>query len=231
MWQSSVRISHIETYGENASVMTIARQAMQGNYFGVIPCDSIFFFPEKHIRAKILAAYPEIAAVSIFRNDFSSISIKTDNRAPIARWCGSALATSSPASDCYLFDAKGFIFATTSTISPLNSFAVYEPLPQANAPIGLTLPNAEKLPAVFDFARQLSAFGSPVSKIVLRGDEIDDYVGSSTRVTYLLGDEQNAFTALASARANFNLADGSVEYVDLRFDGKIYLKKALGTRH
>ena len=46
-----------------------------------------------------------------------------------------------------------------------------------------------------------------------------------TRVTYVLGDEQNAFTALTSARDDLNLADGSLEYVDLRFDGKVYLKK------
>ena len=48
---------------------------------------------------------------------------------------------------------------------------------------------------------------------------------SGTRITYVLGDEQNAFAALSSAQSDFNLSDGSVDYVDLRFDGKMYLKK------
>lgn len=127
---------------------------------------------------------------------------------------------------CYFFDANGFIYATTSSAQPVNPFIVYEPLASSNgSPIGSTLPNADKLPAAFDFARQLAVFGSPVSSLVFRGDEVDAYLASGTRVTYILGDENNAFTALTSARADFNLADGSVEYVDLRFSGRIYLKK------
>jgi hypothetical protein len=106
----------------------------------------------------------------------------------------------------------------------MNPFSIYEPLPQSN-PIGSTLQNADEFPSAFDFARQLSTLGSPVISIVFRGDEIDDYLASGTRVTYVLGDEQNAFTALVSAHSDTNLSDGSLEYVDLRFSGQIYIKK------
>ena len=78
---------------------------------------------------------------------------------------------------------------------------------------------------MFNFARQLDTLGSPVTKVVLRDDEVDDYLASGTRITYVLGHENIAFTALVSARGNMNLADGSLEYIDLRFDGKVYLKK------
>ncbi|MDO8566972.1 MAG: hypothetical protein Q7R58_02365, partial [bacterium] len=61
--------------------------------------------------------------------------------------------------------------------------------------------------------------------IVIHDGEVDNNLASGTRITYVLGREQDAFTALVSARENFNLADGSVDYVDLRFDGKVYLKK------
>jgi hypothetical protein len=88
-----------------------------------------------------------------------------------------------------------------------------------------TIAHAEKLSAAFDFARQLASLGSPVSSIVFRDDEVDEYLASGTRITYVLGYEQNAFTALKSARANLNLSDGSLLYVDLRFDGKVYLKR------
>lgn len=234
--QSAVRISDIQVFGADPSLSKIARAAIQGNYFGVIPRDSTFFFPAARIRTDIVTAYPDVAAVSIFRSGLTSLSIKVDNRVPIAQWCGSAgplQATSSPLSaGCYFFDASGFIYATTSSAQPLNRFVVYESLmaPVGNSvssssPIGSTLPNADTLPAAFDFARQLATFGSPVVSIVFSADEVDDYLASGTRVTYVLGNEENAFTALTSARANFNLADGSVEYVDLRFGGKIYLKK------
>lgn len=239
LWQSSVRISRVQIFGADESLSLYATQAMQGSYLGSIPRDSIFFFPEGRIRADLLAAHPEISAVSIFRNGFTGLSIKINKRVPIARWCGSGAeksdfrATSSKsdflAPQCYFFDAKGFIYMPVSTAigssTPLNSFMVYESFANESSPIGATLPNATDLPSAFDFARQLSTLGSPVISISFRNDEVDDYLASGTRITYVLGDEQNAFTALMSARSNLNLTDGSLEYVDVRFDGKVYSKK------
>jgi hypothetical protein len=238
LWQSSVRISRIQIFGADESLSSFATQTMRGSYLGIIPRDSIFFFPEARIRTDILATHPEIAAVSIFRNGFTGLSIKINKRVPIARWCGAS--PDAALDNCYLFDAKGFIYMTevptttdgTSPSSPVNSFMVYESFAHESAPIGATLPNAVDLPSAFDFARQIATLGSPVVSISFRGDEVDDYLASlvgseerGTRITYLLGDEQNAFTALVSALANLNLADGSLDYVDVRFDGKVYSKK------
>lgn len=229
--QSSVRISRVVIYGADQSLAAIATGAMQGDYFGIIPRDSVFFVPESRIRGAIMAADQSIAAVSIFREGLSDLSVKVDYRVPIARWCGatppSVASSTEPqnAAECDVFDADGFVYASTTTDTPLNDFVLYEPLEDGVTPIGATLPRASQLPPAFDFARQLASFGSPVASIVVRDDEIDDYLASGTRITYVLGNEENAFTALASARADFNLADGSIEYVDLRFPGRVYLKK------
>lgn len=226
--QSVTRISHVDIFGADQSFAEIAFREMQGNYLGIIPRDSTLFFPGSRIREDIIAAHLDIAAVSIFRNGLTGLSIKMNNRVPVARWCG---LTRSPQeaptsnTDCYFFDTNGFIYATTSAERPLNSFIVYGSLIDGNSPVGSTLTNAEKFPAAFDFARQLVMFGSHVSSVAFRNDEVDDYLESGTRITYVFGDEHNAFTALASARDNFNLADGSIEYVDLRFGRKMYLKK------
>ncbi len=210
-------------YGADASFADYAKHELQGNYLGIIPRDSIFFFPESRIRAAILAAHSDIAAVSIFRSGFTGISIKVDYRVPIARWCV------SPERECYLFDSNGFIYATTTDVQLVNSFIMYESFGEgrtfADSPMGETLPNADKFPAAFDFARKFRTLGSPVTSIVIRDYEVDDYLANGTRITYVLGHERDAFTALVSARMNMNLADGSIEYIDLRFDGKVYLKK------
>ncbi|MBI2025219.1 hypothetical protein HYT04_00310 [Candidatus Kaiserbacteria bacterium] len=221
--QNAVRISHIEV-SEDVSLSAYATRAMQGHYFGVIPRDSIFFFPEERIRADILASYNDIAAVSVSRNGFTGISIKADYRVPIARWCGDATRLNLVA-DCYVFDTDGFIYSTTTTTQPINSFVVYEALPADAEPVGSTLPFSKNFPAIFDFARQLSTLGSPVISVSIHDGEVDHVLASGTRVTYVLGRERDAFTALVSARDNINLANGSVDYVDLRFDGKVYLKK------
>lgn len=224
--QSSVRISRVEIFGADPSLAAYATNAMLGRYLGIIPRDSAFFFPEEKIRSGILADHPGIAAVSIFRNGLTGISIKTNDRTPIARWCGLS-PTDGAKEYCYIFDSSGYIFATaSSSTQTVNSFTLYSALAgDVSEPFRATIAGAEKLPHVFDLARQLDTFGSPAARVVIRGDEVDDYLGSGTRVTYVLGQEQSTFTALVSARDKFNLADGSVDYVDLRFGGKVYLKK------
>ncbi|MFA5942525.1 MAG: hypothetical protein WC798_02530 [Candidatus Paceibacterota bacterium] len=233
LWQSQLRISHVQIFGlppdRQAQAAEYVTQAMQGSYGNAIPRDSILFFSATRIRNDLLAAHPEIAAVSIFRKGLTGLSIKIDTRVPVARWCGLA-PTKGVEEYCYFFDAKGYIFAAAATTTQtINPFMVYAPLVgETLEPLRATMVNADKLPSAFDFARQLATFGSPVERIIFRGEEVDDLLVSGARVTYLLGDEQNAFTALVSARENFNLADGSIDYVDLRFGSKVYVKKKSG---
>lgn len=235
LWRQSVRISRVTIYGADQSLAGLAAAEMAGSYFNIAPRDSTFLFPARRIRTSILQAHIDIAAVSIFRNGFTGLSIKLDYRVPIARWCGLA-PSEGVAEYCYLFDANGFIFSAASsgdggvrsaTSSPtVNNFTLYAPLAgEALEPLRASIAHAEKLPAVFDFARELTTRGSPVDSVVFRDDEVDLRLKSGTRVTYVLGHEQDAFTALASAKSNVDLADGSIEYVDLRFDGKVYVKK------
>ena len=235
LWQNTVRISRVEILNADPSFISYATNAMQGNYFGIIPRDSTFFFPEERIRADILASHNDIAAVSILRNSFTGISIKVDYRVPIARWCGDVTRFNLEDSDlrlnlvtsCYVFDANGVIFsAYATTTQTINTFRLYAPLfGDTLEPLRATILYAEKLPAVFDFARQLSTFGSPVISVVIHNDEVNNNLENGTRITYVIGHEQDAFTALVSARDKFNLADGSVDYIDLRFDGKVYVKR------
>lgn len=229
------RISHIDIAGAtDKSVLNIAEASVRGSILGIIPRDSIVFFPASALRANILAADRNIATVSIRRTGLTSIAITLRARTPIARWCGSGpfsrpeayfLVREATSTPCYVFDDSGVLYATTTNEQLINSFAVYEPIASTSGPMHAVLPNAARLPEAFSFARQLSTLGSPVESVVIREKEIDMYLVSGTRVTYVLGDEQETYTALVSASDNLNLADGSIEYVDLRFDGKVYLKK------
>ncbi|MFZ2500634.1 MAG: hypothetical protein WAW90_01445, partial [Minisyncoccia bacterium] len=131
LWQNGVRISNIVIYGadplligKQESFINAATVAMQGSYLGIIPRDSIFFFPASDIREAIITEHPDIAALSIFRKGFTGLSIKVVYRVPVARWCG--VAPAAGATDCIVFDANGFIYATTTEVSPLNTFVIYE---------------------------------------------------------------------------------------------------------
>lgn len=234
LWRPSVRISHITVEGADAPLDEIVTKAMEGSYLGIIPRNSILFFPSSNIRADILATHPGVAALSIARDGLSGISLKVNERVPIARWCGVSFEAFA-GEGCYLFDANGFVYATTTpsdeaglsaekTLTPFILFGTL--IDDGVSPIGSTLKNADEFPAVFDFARQVGSSGSPIRAIVIRNDEVDFFISATgARITYLLGDAQNAFTALVSAKDTVNLSDPNLSYIDLRFSGKIYLKK------
>ncbi|HRH24694.1 MAG TPA: hypothetical protein PK109_03875, partial [Candidatus Paceibacterota bacterium] len=59
----------------------------------------------------------------------------------------------------------------------------------------------------------------------IRGDEADLFVPPGTRVTYVVGQEVEAAKSAEAAFKGLNLVDGSLLYVDLRFDGKVYVKR------
>lgn len=225
--QSVVRISHIQIYGADQSFADIATAAMQGKYLGLIPRDSTFFFPASRIRSDIIAAHPDVASVSIFRSGLDGLTVKVNDRVPISKWCGLAPTGEGVPEYCYVFDASGLVYTTFATSTKtLNNFTLYAPLEgEVLEPLRATIADADKLPAAFDFARQLGTLGSSVTQVVIHDGEVDDHLASGTRVTYVLGNEQNAYTALVSSRENFNLSDGSIDYVDLRFDGKVYVKR------
>ncbi len=255
LWQSAVRISRVSVSNGDASIAAAAQAVMQGTYFHFIPRNSDFFYPASGIRRAILAKNPGIAAISMKEAGGTALRISITDRVPLARWCGSSdagtyqpcyvfdpngfiFATTSPR--IQLASATASSTATTSAsvaaaalalvpgtpYKPLDAYVVYEPLTAStSSPIGTTLPNADALSAVFSFADQLVPFGSAVRSVSIQGGEVDDTLASGTVVRYLLGQESQALSELTAARADINLTDGSVTYVDLRFRGKVYVKK------
>ena len=88
LWQPQVRIAQITVVGADPALASYATSAMQGSYYGLIPRDSTFFLPERAIRAAILAEHPDLAALSLRRDGFTELTINTNERVPIGRWCG-----------------------------------------------------------------------------------------------------------------------------------------------
>lgn len=246
LWQPAVRVEHITVSNGNASLQSIAQADLQGTYLGILPRDSIFFFPAGSIRRDILAADAQYAAVSVKHVGFDRIALRPDLRDAIGQWCGEhPPLDASTTPSCYTFDGNGLIFAFGASTTPtVNGFKLYAPLAgNALLPIRATIAHANALPSVFDFARQVGQKGAPVVSIVIQAasdatstatstamskaqaPEVDDYLSSGTEIRYVLGQEQQAFAALSSAGSDLNLTDGSVQYVDLRFPGKVYVKK------
>ncbi len=254
LWRPAFRIQSISAEGAPGdAVQHIAQITMTGSYFYLIPKNSIVFYPKEKIRAAILDANPEVSAVSLTATSFSSLSIYTTPRAQSFLWCGTDFSTPSPDGYCYQSDIEGFIFAqdshtvgapvlvasTSSSTPPLpkpvapvenrSQILVYGPLDRditnGNSPTRAHLVLPGRMPEALKFVNAIRELGAPITSLVIRGDEADLWIGQSTRITYVLGHERDAASSAASSLSNLALTNGSIQYVDLRFPGKVYVKK------
>lgn len=243
-WRPGLRIQAVTASGPGSDIsQQVALTEIGGTYLHILPRNSIFFYPQAKIRTAILDSVPEAAAVSLQRDSFSSIHVTTIPREESFIWCGTSIDTPEP-SGCYDADAEGFIFkldtpAASSTASSTASGAqpnsahgevriftsLDRDITNGQSPIRAHAASAKYLPNALKFVDAMRTLGAPVSALAIRGDEADLWLNGPTRITYVLGQEKEAADVAASALPTLKLTDGSIQYIDLRFPGKAYVKK------
>lgn len=228
-WLPAFRVSAVSADGPHAEeVKAIAERSLQGTYALVLPRNSLFFIPEEEMRASLLEAFPDIEAISITADGLTALRVRTLPRAEAFVWCGTAPALADGA--CYSANAEGLIFAPVSpdVASTSEALRVYGALEgqDAPSPVKAHIGYASRIPEALRFVKAMQTLGADVVSLSLRDDEADLYTKAGTRITYVLGREQEAAGIAASVFPQLALNDGSVSYVDLRFSGKAYFKRA-----
>ncbi len=228
-WLPALRIQTVTAEGLHSDeTATIAKQSLAGTHLFITPRNSLFFIPESDMRKRILAEFPDIVAVSFKSNGLTGLHIVPVARTSSFVWCGAerALATST----CYAADPDGLIFAPYTSDVPMASstlqLRMYAPIEgDALAPVRAHITNTKNIPNTLQLARALKTLHANIAEVAFRGDEADLYTSGGTRITYIVGKEKEAATLAASVFQTLSLNDGSVEYVDLRFESKVYLRK------
>ena len=243
LWLPALRIQEIRASGPAADMASAtARQSLKGTYAYIIPRDSIFFFPKDAVRKAVLSAHSDIAALSIARASFTSITLSGTPRVRSFVWCGTGIDLPFPDGQCFEADAEGLIFrqadiSTTtlvlstgsSTPATAGDLRIFSPLgrelDEGESPVGIRVTRAESIPEALRFVKAIRGLGIPVSSLVLREDEADLWLSGPTRITYVLGREESAAQLAASVIPTLSLTDGSIAYLDLRFSGRAYVKR------
>jgi cell division septal protein FtsQ len=228
LWQPFARIQRIDVSGPHADASQIpaaAQAALTGTYFHIVPKDSIFFFPKESVRQAVLAAYPDVTAVSVSRASLDAIRVTALGRTEAFVWCGEAYSAATSTTGCYSSDAEGFLYQTAD-VPPL---PVYAALAASSTPgIGAQIGNAGAILGMLQFDRAAATLGARVVALELNGDEANLYTSGGTRITYVAGQESAAAALAAASFRTLDLNSGSIEYVDLRFSGKVYYKNKGG---
>jgi hypothetical protein len=229
LWLPMLRVQEVHAEGVNSEqVGKFVNNELGGTRYLVIPKSSIFFIPQKDIRAHVLAAFPDVEAISIAPSGLTTLHVTLTERASVLWWCGTTREV--PFTTCYQADAQGLIFAQVPAeemLATSSMLSIYAPLasPLAASPIGNSIVGPKLIPPMIQFVKAMRTLGADVVSVGIRGDEADLYTRAGTRITYVLGREQQAAALATSAFPTLALNDGTLLYVDLRFDSKVFFKK------
>jgi len=236
-------------------VKRIAEANFVGTYGSIVPHDSIFFFPQKTIRDSVLVAFPHLSAVSLKRTSFTSITILSTPRVAAMVWCGASYDTPvlpcfkvdseglvfaplikedalDTAADVLTEEALSTATSTEATpweqpqtselivFGPLNV-----PFVERRSVVGAHLESASFMPDAIRFVKAIREMGVPVTSFEIVADEANLWVTDATHITYVLGSEQEAAELAASVLPTLDLEDGTIQYLDLRFSGRAYVKR------
>lgn len=226
-WLPAFRVSAVTAEGLHApDVERIAREQLQGTYAFILPRNAIVAIPEEDMRAAILGTFADIEAISITAEGFNTLRVRALPRAEAFTWCGTA---PDAGTSCFSANAEGLIFApidptVASTSEALRVYGAIEGQ-EGESPVKAHIKDAGRIPEALRFVKALQTLGADVVSITLREDEADLRTIAGTRITYVLGREQEAAGIAASVFPQLALNDGSIQYVDLRFPGKAYFKR------
>lgn len=229
-WLPALRVQTVTAEGPAPeAVSLLTKELLSGTHLFIVPRDSLFFIPESDIRARILETHPEISAVTLQDNGLTGLHVVSIPRARAFVWCG--LSKDTSLTTCFDTDPDGLIFAPYAGTEPVASstlnLRMYAAINgDSDNPVSTHIKQASAIPNALQLARALKSLNANIAEVALRGDEADFYTIGGTRITYVIGREREAAQLAASAFPQLSLNDGSVEYVDLRFDAKVYLRRA-----
>jgi hypothetical protein len=224
-------VQEVRVDGPNAeAISAFVKDDLQGSQFLLLPKSSIFILQQRQIREHILSSFPNVQAVSITPSGLTTLTIKTVERATAFWWCGTMYAL--PLQTCYQADTEGRIFAPVSFTEGAASSSMlwlFSPVATSTgalpAPLGSSIVNTKPIPNALSFVKAMKSLGANIVAVDIRGDEADLYTQAGTRITYVLGREEQAAALAATSFPSLKLNDGSLLYVDLRFDSKVFFKK------
>jgi len=201
-------------------IKQFVQQRITGNYLFVYPKDDILIYPQTAIERDLAAAYPVLKLVEVYADNFHTIGVVLHERTPAALWC---------ATDCYLMDENGVIYASVQGTST-DQYVVYggAVVGEKNPRQYLTQDKYHALAALVSALSQVEV-GNPVRQIVV--DEMQDgraYFQNDFVLVFSSKDQPgDVFERLTLARQAAPLVGkslGELEYIDLRFGDKLYYK-------
>ncbi len=211
---------------------------LTGHYAYVIPHRNAFMYPKQKIITALLAKFPRLETVSVYRANLTTLLVTVTEIRGSALWCGEDTTAIAQDVPCYFTDGQGKIVSA----APDYSGDVYPRFyggsidPANTNPLGETFIDGASFQKLLDFQSQIVALGFHARGITIGADDEDDIVldlgaGKMAPVRFLKDADYDTLAAnLAAALKDSELAAslktdrGNLQYFDLRFGNKVYYK-------
>ena len=232
---------HVETDGvlTQEELMTAVTGILDDRHALFIPNDTILFSGVRIVREEVKNMFPRIERVESKRPSTRAVTFVVKERVPAALWCGDVVpeiaystslqqqhATEEAWGACYLMDDTGFVYAKAPIFTGNVFLRLYGPLERAT-PIGQHFIEQNEFKRWVEFTSHLAENNLTV-RAILFVDERDCelYLSNGLRVLIPRNEElEQVRNRLVSAMEEQVIdTDRDIEYVDLRFEGKAFVR-------
>ena len=204
-----------------------AQTMLSGSYVWVIPKTNTFLFSASSAEKKLIEQFPAIQSLNVARDGMQSLTIDIVERKPHVLWC--APHADDKAEECYFADTTGLIFSRAPYFSG-GVYFIYRGGIPADTALGSYILPSQKFEELERFVAQINALHMNVSGVTIK--EEGDFDLELTSNVHLLcsgatsyDDTLSNISALLKSDTFATSTLSSLEYIDMRFGNKVYLKK------
>lgn len=233
---NGLNIGAVEAKGntiiDTESIRAVAEREMSGKYMRIFPKTNILFYPKNKISEALGRELPRLGDIELEVKSDRVLLVSVTEREPAYTWCGEKLE--EPLEQCYFMDEHGYIFDTAPYFSGDVYFKFFGNLDK-NEPLGAQFANG-----LFEnlnyFRKSLESMEIEAVALYLKPDgDVEIYLQSAVSpkpkiIFRAMDDGSNLSENLRAAleteplRAKMDKEYNKLEYLDLRFDSKIYSK-------
>lgn len=237
----SLQIGNIEVLGNSTvsadEIIGLIKRETAAKYFLLFSKNSIFLYPKKTIKEKILTDFKKVEKVEINSRGLKTIEARLVERKPDFIWCSGGgedkAISGGDSGNCYFMDREGMIFSSAPDFSG-NTYIRYYGLIGDTNPIGKIYAPSAKLKEIADFVDSLKDSG--IFAAEFHAETANDYkIYLENGIKIIFDDRQPLDKTLGNINSilveidlkNYHSANNPPKYdtADLRFGNKVFLKK------
>lgn len=238
-----LRVHEVSVHTEGSlhkdAVASAVHAVLKDSYLHLIPKDSTLFVSSNAIEEDLRESFLRIDAVTVTRKGMQGLDISISEREPVALWCGDVVPPVAYSAgkvpeegheevwgDCYLVDQEGFIYAGAPVYTG-NMFPRYYGSLERSEPTGQHILAQDEFVRFQKLFTDLSASGHVLQAVLLVDErDIELYLEGGMRVLTLRSEVPDLSVRRLLAVLTAGALDPTrvVEYVDMRFENKVYVK-------